>query len=292
MPFASIPEDKLAEAESLLQNNVSYKDAAEQIGVTPPTLYRRFPQYRKRKPDPTPGGGAPAGGEKVKPPKIKPAGMTDEKLVDFYSKVASAPAVPMLLLADCEFCAAHFNKTGPTAAAQLVTMSKDNAALRSVLENGYSFITQGAWAGVLLMYAGIPLAHHLAPDNLYNVLAFFNILPDRGEVETFHEAHTHTHAPDNGETVPEPDTGFEGMDTDQLMRMAEGFGIRLDPSMVAMAARMMEESGDIINVELTDIDADTAEIPESEQQAAAEAEDAAEAVEAAAPDSIGDLPIA
>jgi hypothetical protein len=291
-----IADEILAEAESLLANGVSYRDVAAQTGITPVTLYRKFPQYRKRKPDPTPGGGTSTAATDGKPkttPKVPKPGITDEKLVDFYSKVASAPAVPMLLLAHCQFCAAHFNRTGPTAAVQLVTMSKENASLRSLLENGYDVITRGAWAGVLLMYAGVPLAHHLAPDNLYNVLAFFNVLPDRNEVEEFHAGHAHDEPEDAAEPVV---TGLEDVDIDQLARMAEGFGIRLDPDMVAMAARMMSESGSdepVINVAASDILEDdepaTPEPDEPEQQAAAEAEDAAEAVEAAASDPLGSL---
>lgn len=306
MAGRQLSDEVLAEAESLLSEGVSYREVASQLGTTPVTLYKRFPQFRRKKPDPTPGG-APAKGEEGprKPPKIPKAGITDDKLVEFYSKIAVAPSVPMLLLADCEFCASHFTKTGPAAAVQLVTMSKDNAPLRAVLESGYAALTKGMWAGVLLMYAGVPIAHHLAPDNVYRALAFFNVLPDKGEVTTFHDSHTRT-APetfpnataDEDDEPEEPFTGFEGADTDQLMQMAKGFGIELDPNMVALAARMFEEAGSVepvINVTAEDIDdADTPTESESEQQADAEAADAASAAEAAQAsetDSFGNLPL-
>lgn len=283
-----LSDEVLEEAESLLSEGMSYKDVADQIGVTPPTLYRRFPQFRKRKPDPTPGGGAQgADGRTTPKPKVNKPGITDDNLLEFYSKVAVAPSVPMLLLADCQFCAEHFTRTGPTAAAQLVTMSKENASLRSVLESGYTALTKGMWAGVLLMYAGVPIAHHLAPENVYNALAFFNVLPSRDEVDDFHESHAREE--EDEEVGP---TGFEGLDMDQLLRTAEGFGIRLDSDMVELAAKMFQETGDVINVEATDIEPSPEQEPErseSEQQAAAEAEDAAETVEGVEADSVGDL---
>jgi len=114
-------------------------------------------------------------------------------------------------------------------------------------------------------------------------------------VEEFHAEHSHAEPESAAEPVV---TGFEDVDIDQLARMAEGFGIRLDPDMVAMAARMMSESGSdepIINVAASDIleDDEPSTSEQSEESAAAEqeAEDAHAATEAAEADPLGSLPL-
>jgi hypothetical protein len=112
-----------------------------------------------RKPDPPPkltGSTSKGGGGKSKLP-------TDADLERVLAEVLSAPAVPMLLFAHCEFCSEHFATEGPNAAAQLVKLSQDHPPLRRFLTTIYNVWEDVTWAVILTAYIGKPMLHHLAP---------------------------------------------------------------------------------------------------------------------------------
>lgn len=214
MPFEKVSDERLAEAKHLLDTGATYAQVKESTGLSYPTLRKYF--GRK---DPKPGGRRTP--PRTSAPKRKAGQPTDEQLTSTFTKVAVAPAVPMMLLFHCEFCATHFKENGPDAAVRLVEMSQDNPALRSVLETVWKWGEEVAWATLLASYVGIPLAHHLAPNFMYGVLQMFTNLPPRGPVS---QPHTHTHPGANGAT------GFEGLDDETLMRMAQSMGIKVEPT--------------------------------------------------------------
>lgn len=214
MAFEAVSEERLAEARNLLDNGATYAQVKESTGLSYPTIRKYF-----GKKDPKPGGRRSQ--PRSTTPKKKAGQPTDEQLTSTFTKVAVAPAVPMMLLFHCEFCATHFKDSGPEAAAKLVELSQDNPALRSVLETVWKWGEEVAWATLLASYVGIPLAHHLAPNFLYGVLQMFTNLPPRGPAA---QPHTHAHAGTNGAT------GFESLDDETLMRMAQSMGIKVEPN--------------------------------------------------------------
>ena len=206
-------DEQFAEAEQLVKDGASVREAANTLGIGYATLLKKI-----RPPDPVPGG------HKPRKSTQKAQTVTDEQLASFWAKVAVAPAVPMGIWVGCDFCASHFVKTGPNSARKLVEMSHDEPALRKVLEGIYGYAQEFAWGAILLAYFGIPVAHHLAPDMIYKWLQMPLGLPPRGQV-----AQTHQHAPADNGFVPPP-MPFAGMDLDSLMGMAQSMGIKIDLS--------------------------------------------------------------
>lgn len=254
MPFRQLSDEQLATAEKMLADGASVAETSKATGVSAPTLYKKFRNSK----DPTPGG--------RRSTKAKKPGPTDEQLTSLFAKVGSAPAIPAGLLLHCDYCAAHFANTGPVAAKQLVDLSSDHPALRSVMEGLWRYADEVAWAGVLVTWLGVPVAHHLAPDFIYKYLQFVTTLPPRGN-EPAMNGHAHQGAPpppaDGDVTMPTP---FAGMDMESLLSMAKQFGINVE---------MPPMNGD---------NADTAAEPATSEQAAAD--DTAPAEDAtAAPDS-------
>lgn len=281
MPKKIITPDQWAEAENLLTpeadggGGLSFTQVAEQTGITRVSLYRHFPQF-KRNPDPTPGG-KQAGktgkrGKSGKSPFV--SRVTDEQLIPFYSKAASAPAIPMMLYVNCEFCAQHFTDTGPDVAEKLVAMSADNPHLRQVMELGYRSLTQAAWASVLLMYVGVPVAHHMAPENVQGMLRMFGILPMEHTTHTHAREHAHS-TNGNGATPKNP---YSDMDLSDLLAEAERAGIKLE-----------DIEPDVIRVEAEDVVIEDATTTESAEDITIESSEPGPepVVEADESDSLG-----
>jgi hypothetical protein len=218
MPFKVIPDEQLAAAKQMLDNGSSIADTSKATGISQPTLYKRFRHAK----DPTPGGGG-----KHKQPKINKPPATDEQLLSWASKVAVAPAVPMALVFHCDYCAAHFANTGPDAAKKLIELSHGSPALRTVLESINGHMQEAMWAGILATWLGVPLLHHAAPDGLYRFAVMLLGMPARGVSYADPSMNGHSHA--SGAPAPESQpTPFAGMDVDQLLHMAESFGINVE----------------------------------------------------------------
>lgn len=233
MPFRSITDEQYAAADAIVQEGKPVTEAARQTGISAQTLYKRY----RPSADPTPGG-------RRKQTPINKPGPSDEQLVEFFTKAAVLPSLPAGLILHCDFCAAHFVNTGPHAAQQLVDLSKDTPALRSIMEAIWRQWQEAAWAALLLTWMGIPIAHHLAPDAIYRWLVPITSLPPRGS-----ETPPHTHANGNGQAAPTVDvpTPFAGMDVDALMGMARSMGFNFpDP-------------GELLDNAATEDDAATAE---------------------------------
>lgn len=207
----------------------SYRDIQSATGISVTTLSKRYGNRRK---DPIPGGGRAKRSTPSKP------GPNDEQLANLFTKIAVAPAIPMGLWAQCDFCASHFVQTGPTAAVKLVELSHDHPALRRLMEGLWKYADEVAWAGILATWLGVPVAHHLAPDFVYRWVQMPLGLPPRGEVTYAPPATTNGHAHQDQPPVTPPTTPFADMDLESVMRMAQGMGIQvdLDAAMTAMAA--------------------------------------------------------
>jgi transposase-like protein len=120
-------------------------------------------KHRAKRTDPKPrttaAGPPPAAAHKV----------TDAELVQSLETVLCLPAVPMALYVGCDYCANHFARTGAPAARELVRLSQTSPGLRRALETIHRVRQSLITGGILAMYAGKPLLHHLAPND---VLAF------------------------------------------------------------------------------------------------------------------------
>jgi hypothetical protein len=252
MGFKSISDEQYAKADEIVQGGASVADASRQTGISAQTLYKR---YKPAGTDPTPGG-------RSKPRKANRPVATDDQLVSMMTKVAVAPAVPAALWLKCDFCAGHFVNTGPDAAAKLVELSHDSPGLRSLLDMMHRYAQEAAWAGILATWMGVPIAHHLAPDFIYNGLRWVITLPPRG-VDA-----THTHAPpaSNGSGPAPPVTPFAGMDLESLMAMAGKMGIQFDMAPV-QPAEDIPDADEVIDdaaAETTD-DADAPDAADAEE---------------------------
>ena len=255
-------DEQYAQAQDLVSQGASISEAANSVGIPYHALYRKM-----YKPDPKPGG-------KRKAPKAVKVAITDEQLIAFFSKAAVLPAVPMALYVGCNFCAEHFTTQGPEAAKQLVELSKEHAQLRQILESIFREWQKAAWAALLAGYFGVPIAHHFAPDFLYKWIAMPLGLPPR-----YDHVHTNGNAPAD-DTVYEPSpapTPFAGLDTDSILKMAEGFGIKIElpDDMVIPDAPITSD---------TEPSDDTTETAESLADDTAES-NGATAIETPAPDS-------
>jgi hypothetical protein len=135
----------------------------------------------------------------------------------------------MALWVKCDFCAAHFATTGPTAAEKLVELSHEHQALRNTLEWVQRYADEVAWAGVLTLYAGVPIAHHLAPEFVYRYLV---MIPGVGLPP---RAPAHTHANGSAAATPEGEAfnPLAGLDLETVIRMAEGMGMTIPPEVLA-----------------------------------------------------------
>lgn len=282
MPPKRYTDEEWAAAESMLRPRVeggegmTFAEVARQTGITSVTLYRKFPQY-KRNPDPPPGGNKSVKG-KAKDKGQK--GFTDEQMMPFYGKVASLPAVPMKLWLHCDFCANHFAKTGPDAAQQLLAMSADNQYLRAGLEQFYSWFHDAAWAGVLLMWMGVPIAHHALPgraDGVYRLLQAFGVLPRDEDVQEFHAQHA-----GNGGAPANP---FESMDIGSLFEMASSMGVKIDPLQPGIVLQEVDDESDVEIVDGEPTEPDTEQTATDSAEHADDADTASEAVEEITTDS-------
>ena len=259
MARTPMTDEQIKQAEHLLAEGMPVTKVADAVGVTPPTIYRRI----INKGDPKPGGNRTNAPRK----RSKPA-PTEEQLASMLTKAAVAPALPMGLWVRCEFCAEHFVRTGPAAAKQLVEMSQDEPALRAVLEWCYRYYAQAAWAGILATWAGVPIAHHLAPDFIYRWIQLPLGMPARGVDPT------HTHPPTNGNNggpVPPPPTPFAGMDTESILRMAEGMGIKIEMPDFAAMAEQPPDPEPVTDAPTAATDAPDAEQPEQADTATPDA---------------------
>lgn len=227
-------EEQYSEAKQLIDAGATIREAADTVGVPYQSVYRRV-----RKPDPIPGARtrarpAPPAGDDTPPArprarrssnrKVEPAStITDAKLQSFFSKVAMAPAIPMMTVVRCDYCANHFISSADATAMQLVALSKDNATLRQTMELIYTYLQQGAWGMLLLTWIGLPVAHHFLPDRFYGYAQMVTNLPSRGH------AHAHAQPSPNGHTPPPPGGPLGDMDLGQLMRMAQMAGFSFPP---------------------------------------------------------------
>ena len=202
-------DEQLQQAVKLVGDGASVKEATNTVGIPVSAYYRHV-----RKPDPTPGGGR----RRTRAQKVE---ISDDDLTGTFAMIASAPAIPMAAWVHCDYCALHFAVQAPKAAQQLVVLSQENPALRKVMVAVHTYLSELAWAGILGMYLGVPVMHHLAPDRVYNVAAPVLKMPPRG----------HTHAPNAPGATPGGDgTPFDHLDTDSLVKMAESMGMHVDPS--------------------------------------------------------------
>lgn len=244
MPFRQLTDEQLAQAEKMLADGATMRATSEATGVSVTTLYKRF----KPQKDPTPGG-------KRQQTKRAKVGPTDEQLTNVMTKVAVAPAIPMGLWVQCDFCATHFVNTGPTAAAKLVEMSHDHPALRSLLEKLWGTADEIAWAGVLAMWLGVPIAHHAAPDFIYRWLQAPLNMPPRGVAQP----HAHAHN-GNGAVPPTPGPEpFAEMDLETLLRTAQDMGIDVNVSNDAVTDPTAETESSDETVTAVASDSDTGE---------------------------------
>jgi hypothetical protein len=212
-----------------LADGVPVSEIARDNDVSRVSVYRRI---NKSKGDPRPGG------EGKKPATKRKAGKkvySDEQLTQTFAQIASAPAIPMALFVHCDFCAAHFATTGPVAAAKLVELSHEHGPLRNVLEFVQRYADEVAWAGILTMYAGVPIAHHLAPEFVYRYLrAIPGInLPPR-------DMPTHAHAGNGASPEGEPFNPLAGLDLETVLNMAQSMGVEVPPEVLMS---MMGENG-------------------------------------------------
>lgn len=124
----------------------------------------------ERKPDPKPQRGArrrkpdpkPKPREREKP--TDPDKPDDLALTRMLGELLTMPAIPMAMLANCDYCRDHFLAEGPRAARELVALSLTNPALRGALESMHTAWSRITIAGVLAGYLAKPLMHHIAPE--------------------------------------------------------------------------------------------------------------------------------
>lgn len=112
---------------------------------------------RRRKPDPR-----PKPRERTKP--VAPDKPDDAALQQMLGELLTLPAIPMAMLANCDYCRDHFIYEGPKAARELVALSLTNPALRGALESIHTAWSRITIAGVLAGYLAKPLMHHVAPE--------------------------------------------------------------------------------------------------------------------------------
>lgn len=252
MGFRSITDEQFAAADKIVkEDGKPVTQAAKETGISAQTLYKRY----RPSGDPTPGG---------RRKKISKPGPTDEQLQDLFTKAAVLPAIPAAAVLHCDFCAAHFVTEGPKAAAQLVDLSKDSPALRSMMEWMWGQWETVAWSALLLTWIGIPVAHHAAPDFIYGPLQLVTKLPPRGV-----PVHDHAAAPNGNGTAPGP-TPFAGLDMESLMAMARSMGVNFHPPVAPDAA--------IVNDEPIGDDAATPEPPAADDAEVADSTETSETV--------------
>lgn len=231
MPFRSITDEQFATADKIVrEDGQPVAEAARQTGISAQTLYKRY----RPSADPKPGG-------RRATTHIKKPGPTDEALVDFFSKVGMAPAIPVGLWLHCDFCAAHFVNTGPRAAQQLVELSKDNAQLRQMMEWVYNQWEAVAWGGLLVTWLGVPIAHHAAPDWIYKWLQLPLHLPPRGDVPgPPPHVHTNGNGGHQGEQEMPAFNPFQNLDTETMLAIAKSMGIQI-PDFAPVDAGVTDE---------------------------------------------------
>jgi hypothetical protein len=189
-PFVGYPDEIKERARELwLGGGRSKRSIAQELGVSPPTLGRWLADAAPAG-EPSAAGGQPASdglgdqivadimGRRKREPKGDPQpratkgatpppaatkGVSDAQLTEALSEMLCFPAIPMAMVFHCDYCAAHFAATGGPAATELVRLSQTSAGLRSALERIYGIYKVLMTGGILAMYAGKPLIHHLAP---------------------------------------------------------------------------------------------------------------------------------
>lgn len=283
MAGRKISPSELRKAQQLVEDGATYAEASRITGISTDTLSRRLKgvkrpskpsgsdapgaadspiqapeetppvEPRRRRPDPTPGSRnrrrAPDS-DKPRPRGRIPELPSDAELERMVAKIAKAPAVPMATVFHCTYCARHFITAGDPLAVELVEMSKDDRDLRDILEWLYSNWRRYAWAGMLVSYVGVPLAHHALPSGMYSLVAPLAGMPPRN-ASSHEQAHaapagTAPPPPPQAATAPpppppqaaEPDFSnpFVGLDTDALLATARSFGIEADSIEELMSA--------------------------------------------------------
>lgn len=224
-------------------------NGAEKAAEAPPQPARETGEApRKPRKDPKP--------RSRKKPRVAALGPDDEQLEAMCRKIAVAPAIPAKLVLGCDYCARHFQITGPILAAELVQASHDDPTLRGLLESLYSNWRKYAILGMAASYAGIPVAHHLLPEIMYRAVAPIVGMPPRAPRP--HQAHTPgpivpPPPPAPAPAVPQanggppdfPDTPFAGLDLDQLLAIAAQYGIELPDGVSREALEAVIETGQL-----------------------------------------------
>lgn len=254
MAKRTIPPADLERARKLLNDGVSMRQVSKETGISRDALKRRYGSHATPKNAPAgngsgatdseAGGGVPgAAAPPPRPlrdpppqPRTAPARTrkngkpSDEQLQKMLTKIAIAPAIPAGLILHCGFCANHFTSTGPQMAAEMIVLSEDEPELRKMLEWLYTEWRKYAWAGLLLSWFGVPMAHHMLPSGLYRWAAPVMGLPARDrDIPGNH----HTHRPQ----PPAPAPVVEA-DDDQAADVAAEAAAAVDPEMLVAAEAM------------------------------------------------------
>lgn len=186
-------------AEPATPDSMSVEDAGDAIirNITEAKGRRRA----RRGPDPAPRQQAPAAGSSgATPDKV-----TDQQLTDMLAEMLCFPAVPAKLFLHCDFCAAHFADSGGPAAVELVRMAQTSPGLRRSLTTMYGVYRTLMAGGVLGLYVGRPLLHHLAPAPVLALAGPVVGVPPRASMmgdsrvsaTPVHSPHGPDHAPGN-----------------------------------------------------------------------------------------------
>lgn len=258
-------DEQWAQVDDLMSQGASVTEASNSVGIPRGSIYQRL----RKSTDPKPGGNKSATAKA----KARREPVDDDKLTATFTKIAAFPAVPAKLVLRCDYCTAHFAGTAPNAAAELVQLSHDFPALRDVLETVHGGWQKAAWAGVLVGWLGVPIAHHTLSSDMFAMFAL--VMAAQQDAQTAsasaHTRHAHTHAAsapqDDVIDVEEVQTPYDSMDTDQLMAMARAMGVEFAPEPPS-------EEGVIPDATIAqDEQTDSAE-PSAEQQAVDAAADA------------------
>lgn len=213
-------DEQYAQMRDMINDGATVREASETVGVPVQSWYRHL-----KKPDPVPGRRRRTKREE------KQSVVTDDELKDTFGMIMSAPSMIMLIpRINCVYCATHFATRGPDAANKLVELSQENTHLRKMLVVVHTYLTELAWAGVLGVYLGVPIMHHLAPRQVYDPVAPFLKMPARGNANHRDPGHVHANAP--GAPAQPGGNPFEHLDTDALMAMAASMGMQVAPDMM------------------------------------------------------------
>lgn len=246
--------EQWAQVDELMAQGASVTEAANTTGVPRGSIYQRM----RRQTDPKPGGNKKA--------RKRNEPISDEKLVSTFTKVAAFPAVPAKVVLHCDYCTQHFASTAPDVAGELVGMSREYPALRDVLESIHKGWEKAAWAGVIVGWMGVPIAHHMLPAETFALAAM--LLGAQQDTTVTPPQNGHTHRPFTP-SEPPVDNPFANVDTDTLMNMASKMGVQFTD---VTDATVVEGVNDASTTEAA-IDAALANTTEPADETAADAPD-------------------